>query len=125
MSLRFLFINKITKKEGNLVQNWVINEHLKVTGDKNKQLQLFNSFFVDSVQCLGKNFGVRSTVLEPANVNFPVFAIKHVSDSAVTKALDSLKGSKSKDAFHIDVRFFKNYKLKLCKPSSSCRQSQQ
>lgn len=73
-------INRITKKEGKSVQNGVINEHSKVMENKEQTARIFNSLFVDSVQCLAKNFGLKSTVIEPANVDFTIFrVIKNVS----------------------------------------------
>lgn len=76
-------INKITKKERQSIQNWAIKEQSKVIEDKEQIATIFNSFFVNSVQCLSKNFGVRLRVLEPANNEFPVFTIENVSDSTV------------------------------------------
>lgn len=84
--------------------------------DKGEIATIFNSFFVDSVQCLANNFCLRPRVLASANNDFPVFTIKNVSEYTVMKTLDCLKGSKSKDVFDFDAKFLKNYKLILCKP---------
>jgi len=101
-----VIVNKITKKGCKSVQNWVINEQSKVIEDKGKIATIFNSVFVDSVQCLVKNFGPRPRVLQLANTDFPVFTIKNVSENTVMKTLDCLKGSKSKDVFDFDAKFF-------------------
>lgn len=109
-------INKIIKKEGKSIQNLAIKENSKVIEDKEKVATIFNSFFVDSVQCLAKKFGERPRILEATNNEFPVFNIERVSDSIVMRALDCIKGSKSKDLFDIDAHFLKNYESILCKP---------
>lgn len=67
----------------------VISEHSRIIERKNKQTEkqratIFNSLFVES---LANDFGVRSTVLEPVNADFPVFAIKQVLEST---ALDTI-----------------------------------
>lgn len=41
----------------------------KPTEDKEQVAAIFNSFCVDSVQCLAKNFGERQRVLKPVNNN--------------------------------------------------------
>ncbi len=61
-------------------------------------------------------FGVRSEALQPINDETPVFTIENVSESTVLKIFDNLKGSRSKDVYDIDARFFKTYKSSLCKP---------
>lgn len=60
-------IDKITKKENKSVQNWIIRDQSKLIEDKEKIATIFNSFFLNSVQCLARKFGVRSGVLEPIN----------------------------------------------------------
>ena len=88
--------NKITK-EGKSAKNWVIKEQSKLIEDT----------ILNSVQCLAKNFGVRSRVFEHTNNEFPVFTIENVSESTVMKIFDCPKGSKFRDVFYIDA-FFKN-----------------
>jgi len=71
---------------------------------------------LNSVQCLACKFGARSGVPQPINNELPVFTIENVSESTVSKIIDNLKGSKSKDVYDIDARFFKTYKSIFCKP---------
>ncbi len=51
-------------------------------------------------------FGVRSGALQPINDENPVFTIENVPESTVLKIFDNLKGSRSKDVYDIDARFF-------------------
>lgn len=60
----------------NLFKIIIINEQSKVIEDKGEIATIFNSFFVDSVQCLAKNFGLRPRVLASANNDFPVLQSK-------------------------------------------------
>lgn len=109
-------IDKITKKENKSVQNWIIRDQSKLIEDKEKIATIFNSFFLNSVQCLARKFGARSGVLEPINNETPVFTNENVSESIVLKIIDNLKGSRSKDVYDTDAQFFKTYKSIFCKP---------
>ncbi len=109
-------IDKITKKEHKAVHNWAIKDQSKLIEDKEQIAKIFNSFFLNSAQCLAMKFGVRSGALQPINDETPVFTIENVPESTVLKIFDNLKGSRSKDVYDIDARFFKTYKSSLCKP---------
>lgn len=89
------------------LRNWIIQDQSKLIEDKEQIATIFNSFFLNSVQCLARKFGARLGVPEPINNETPVFTIENVSETTVLKIMDNLKGTRSKDVYDIDARFSK------------------
>lgn len=81
-----------------------------LTQDKAKISSVFNTYFIDSVQDLAKNFGPREKNITPPNDNLPLFNISEVTEPSVVKTTSQFKNSKAKDVFDCDCAFVRKYK---------------
>ncbi len=79
-------------------------------------VEIFNHHFVDSVETITRCFPPAYTNVCPVTTVEPVFRIRPVDDSDVMRTIRSLKSSRAKDKYGMDVVMLKESSLTLIKP---------
>ncbi len=80
-------------------------------------VEIFNHHFADSVETITRCFPPAYTNVCPVTTVEPVFRIRPVSDSDVMRTIRSLKSSRAKDKYGMDVVMLKESSLTLIKSS--------
>ena len=80
----------------------------QLVSDSKKIAQVFNNFFVSSVEELASTFKDPSVELPlPNNVSANVFTLQQTNQTVVLAIIDKLTNSLSKDLFYLDTAFLK------------------
>ncbi len=80
-------------------------------------VEIFNHHFVDSVETITRCFPPAYTNVCPVTTAEPVFRIRPVSDSDVMRTIRSLKSSRAKYKYSMDIVMLKESNLTLIKSS--------
>ncbi len=92
-----------------------INDTL--TNEKTEVAEAFNHYFVKSVETISNSFPPHQKYNAKApKPTGPIFNFERVSETQVTKVIDSLKPKRSKDVYEMDSTMIKDLACLLTKP---------
>lgn len=111
-------INNLIGQEGHQVEDIQLKSQGELIEDNGSIANIFNTYFIESVYELGNHFKKNNTmpVVGLHTENDTGFRLNVTYEAQIKKIIDSLKSSKSKDAFHMDSMLIKKHLNTLTLP---------